>query len=568
VVHPGHLESAYRRELQRLLERKAVARLWAQDVSLWPAEANELESIKNNLRWLELPKHLGPLMDRVVSRASQIEPAGLEDVVLVSLGFASFAAEAILKLPSARLGKRTLLLRSIDPDAVQALEKNLRLERALLIFVNKLGKDLDNHALFLYFFEQMKARSIPSPAVHFVALAEENSYLVQLAGAYDFIDRFLDPPGIIGRYSSLIHFNFYLAAAGGYHPGNLVERARAMQAACSGSALSEANPAALLGAVLAAAEQEGSSRLVFFSNDNLLPVAQRMGCLVGASTCANGRGLIPILARSTHPPGLFEKGCLPICVRLRGNDTSSFEQQCQKLREAGSPLVTIELNGPEEFAAELFKWEIATALACSLLEVNPFREPDPRQGRLRVAQILEPPTRGEYHLPSYAVRVRESSLELYAEGQTRRELSTLSMAEALRSFLSLRRPEGYLALLPFLDVNGERSGTIGRICEQLESRLDVPVLVADGPRYLHCMGELFSAGPPNGLVIVLTAEPQKDLGVPGAEYTLGEIQTAMAQAEFESLVRLERPVLRLHLTNGADLGLGQLEMILNQLPRA
>ena len=309
-IFPGRLETAYRRELQHLLARNAVARLWAQDVSLWPVQGHEIELVRSNLRWLELLPQLGPLLDRVVSRASQIEPAGFEDVLLVSLGTASFAAEAVLKLPSARLGKRTFLLHTIDPDALRNMEKSLALEKTLFIFASKLGKDIDNHALFLFFFERLKARGVPSPSSRFVALAEENSYLGQLAGEYEFIDRFIDPPGILGRYSSLIHFNFYLAAVAGFDPGDLLQRARAMQEACGDSVSGEANPAASLGAILAASEKDGSNRLAFLSHDSLHPLAQRMGCLVAASTCADARGMIPITGRTVDSLEMLEKASL------------------------------------------------------------------------------------------------------------------------------------------------------------------------------------------------------------------------------------------------------------------
>ena len=567
TVTPGRLEGPYRRELQRLLARNAIARLWAQDASLWPVPAHELESVRSNLRWLELPGQLGPLLDRLVARASQIESAGFEDVLLISLGPASLAAEAVLNLPSAKLGRRTFLLRSIDPDAVRALGKNLSFEKTLFIFVSKLGKDIDNHALFLYFFEQLKARGIPSPAGHFVALAEENSYLGHLAGAYDFIDRFIDPPGILGRYSSLIHFNFYLATASGYSPDGLMERARAMQEACSNSVSAEANPAVSLAAMLAASAMEGSERLVFFGPKSLLPFSQRMGCLVAASTCVSGRGIIPLFARSARPSGTLLESGLHVCIKMGNAEAPELEQRCEQLRSAAAPLITIGLSGPDECAAELFKWEIATALACSLLEVNPFHEPDVQEKRARIAWFLERHS-ARQQTPSPTVRVREAELELYAEGETRRELSTLNMLEALRSFLALRRPDGFLALLPFMDLNSARTTAIDRICDQLESKLGMPVLVTDGPRYLYIAGQLYRDGPSKGLVILLTANPEKDLVVPGADYTLGQVQFAMANMEFESLGRLGRPVIRLHLTNGADAGLPQLEMILRHLPAA
>jgi hypothetical protein len=128
------------------------------------------------------------------------------------------------------------------------------------------------------------------------------------------------------------------------------------------------------------------------------------------------------------------------------------------MRETGVPTATIELNGPEELAAELFKWEIATALTCSQLGVDPFHDPDIRESRTRTVQILEQVS-AKRQSQSPTVRVREGEVELYAEGETRRRISTLNMAEALRTFFSLRHREDYIALLPFMN-HGEAQSSL------------------------------------------------------------------------------------------------------------
>jgi glucose-6-phosphate isomerase len=144
----------------------------------------------------------------VVSRAAKIEPAGFEDVDFVIMGVSSLAAESVLRLPAAKLGKRTFLLDTIDPDSVRAFDEMLHFDATLFVFANKSGKPVETHSLVLYFLERLKMMGIHSPAHHFITLIEENSYLGQLAREYDFLDSFLDPPGIHGRYSSLIHFIF------------------------------------------------------------------------------------------------------------------------------------------------------------------------------------------------------------------------------------------------------------------------------------------------------------------------------------------------------------------------
>jgi len=144
----------------------------------------------------------------------------------VAMGDSNLAAKSILPLPDAKLGKRTFLLASIDPDSIRGLDEKLRLDKTLFIFANKSGKHMETHSLLLYFLARLRMVGIHSPARHFVSLTEENSYLGELAGEYDFLDRLLDPPCIHGRYWSLIHFNFFLAALCRLDPSDLHARTR------------------------------------------------------------------------------------------------------------------------------------------------------------------------------------------------------------------------------------------------------------------------------------------------------------------------------------------------------
>jgi len=562
AIFPSLLESAYRRELQNLSADNALARLWAKDTSLWPAEQYQTESVKSNLGWLDLPGELEPLLGRLVARTATIEPAGFEDVVFVTIADSNLAAQSILRLQTARLGKRTFLLDNIDPDSLRAFDEMLRLDKTLFVFADKSGLHIETHSLLLYFLERLRMMGIHSPARHFVILTEENSYLGELAGEYDFLDSFLEPPGIHGRYSSLIHFNFFLTALCRLDPNDLLARTQAMHDACGPSTPQAANPALSLGAFLAAAEIEGLDRLVFFSPDILRPVARRIGSLVGASTGKKGQGIIPIFGRPSHGRAMVQQGCFVAILKMAGAGAPELGRRSDELREAGVPMVTIELNGPEELAAELFKWEIATALTCSLLGVNPFHDPDLRESRTRTLEILEQMAT-KRQSPAPAVRVREGEVELYAEGETRQQISTLNMAEALRTFFALRHREGYIALLPFMNYGEAQKTVFRRICERLESTLGLPVLLTPAPRYLHGIGQVYMGGPPKGLFLLLTAAPAKDLAIPGADYSFGQLQLALALGDFESFGRRRKPVIRLHLTGGSESGLTQLETILN-----
>ena len=565
AIFPGILENAYRREFQNLAANHAIDRLWAKDSSLWPVKEHYTEFMKDKMRWLDLPSQLGPLMARAVARVGEIEAAGFEDVVFVAMGGSNQAAEAILRLQSAKIAKRSFLLDNIDPDSVRALEASLQLDKALFVFANKSGKAIESHSLLLYFLEKLKSQGrLSSPARQFVAVTEENSYLSQIAGQYDFRDTLLEPPGIPGRFSSLIHFNLFLAALCHSDPGGLLARAQSMRRACGASARTQTNPALSLAALLAAGEKEGWDRLVILHAGSLEAVSRRIGYLVGASTGKEGRGIVPIFAPSSYSLEMLERGCLVAILKMAGGEHRELTKKCNELHQAGVPMVSIEMAGPEELGAELFKWEIATALTCTLLQVDPFHDPDVRESRAAALQILEQITTGQQP-PSPPVRVREGDVELYAEGQTRRQISTWSMADALGAFLDLRERDGYLALLPFFGMDASREAIFRRLREQLVSSLTVPVLIAPGPRYLHGFGQMFKGGPAKGLFLLMTASPAKDIPIPGASYSFGQLQMALALGDFDSLVRRQRHVIRLHLARGAEQGLLQLEAVLKNV---
>src|SRR5258708_38539047 len=126
---------------------------------------------------------------------------------------------------------------------------------------------------------------------------------------------------------------------------------------------------------------------------------------------------------------MLQQGCFAAILKMAGEEDRELGRRHDELRAAGVPMVSIELNGPEELAVELFKWEIATALACSQLGVNPFHDPDIRESRTRTVQILEQ-IATKRQSPASATRARERDVELYTGGASGLQSSTPSIAEA------------------------------------------------------------------------------------------------------------------------------------------
>ncbi|HEV3220588.1 MAG TPA: hypothetical protein VGZ48_12510, partial [Candidatus Acidoferrales bacterium] len=59
-------------------------------------------------------------------------------------------------------------------------------------------------------------------------------------------------------------------------------------------------------------------------------------------------------------------------------------------------------------------------------------------------------------------------------------------------------------------------------------------------------------------------EKSEDLPIPGAKYTFGQLQMAQALGDMQALARVGKPVLRLHLKEGAPAGLSTLRRSIDQ----
>src|SRR5262249_4156213 len=128
-------------------------------------------------------------------------------------------------------------------------------------------------------------------------------------------------------------------------------------------------------------------------------------------------------------------------------------------------------------------------------------------------------------------------------------ISTLNMAEALRTFLELRQPGGYLAIISFVGGSSQAAGgTLSRIRELITNKLEIPVLLSTGPRYLHSFDQVFKGGPSEGLFGLFEGQPPEDLPIPGGRYTFGQLQMALALGEVEALQSRQKLAIRLHLT--------------------
>ncbi|HWZ98719.1 MAG TPA: hypothetical protein VN025_13265 [Candidatus Dormibacteraeota bacterium] len=559
-IQPGVLTKEWKHQLDRLEKSHALSRLWQRDLSLWPSHELRKDGGKGLLNWLDLPDHLQADSAHVSQLAHAVIAAGFKEAVFLAISSSSLAAELVVSLALPTRGLKFHVLSRIEPSGLRALENKLEFKRTLFLIASKSGKNLEMHALLLYLLAKVKSAGLSSPGENFIAITEEGSYLSSLAREHRFRDVLAEPRGFRGRFSGVIHFGHLFVGLSEFDPAKIMTIVQEMRDRCSPLTPIEQNPAALLAAFLAAIAQTGFHRLIFRSSHGLSVFARRLVHLVGSSSCKEGKGIIPMRGIWIADPAILEKHCSECVVRFAGEaETSAANLQI--------PSVTVEMEGVEHIAAEVFKWEIATSLACSLIGVNPFGDPDFGDGRESAVEYIEQITVHK-KLDTPRPRLVEGNLSLFVEGELRHEISSLSFERALSSFFALRGEDGYLAIQNYAWNLPEVRTRMTSLTERLGLQLGVPAQLVDGPWYLHLIGQCYKGGPRGGLSLMITCDPVERIEVPGAGYSFGDLVLALALGDFDAMVSRKRPVVRIHMTGPPAQALTELESIVEKALKA
>jgi hypothetical protein len=193
--------------------------------------------------------------------------------------------------------------------------------------------------------------------------------------------------------------------------------------------------------------------------------------------------------------------------------------------------------------AEFLRWEVATAAAGLLMEINPFDEPNVQQAKDATRVLLDSyHSSGRLPIPEPDGSFDGARLTLSAAA---RDDLTGASADA---FLSVLRPADYFGLLAYLPPDAAPfDPPLQELRNSVATRGRCASMLGYGPRYLHSTGQLHKGGANNGVFILITAEPASDLPIPGESFSFGVLEMAQAVGDFQSLDRAGRRAMLVHL---------------------
>jgi transaldolase/glucose-6-phosphate isomerase len=516
------------------------------------------------LGWLDIVAEQQRNVRRFTNFAAEVRDAKFSHVLLLGMGGSSLCPEVMRE----SFGKiddfpELHVLDSTDPARIKSIESNIDLANTLFIVSSKSGTTLEPNIFKQYFFERVR-QVVGDNEVgnRFIAITDPGSKLRQAAESDRFRKIFLGVPAIGGRYSALSDFGLTPAAATGIDVVKFLDRTSKMVDACGPEVPPLDNPGVILGAVLGVAHSQHRDKVTIIASPGIYDLGAWLEQLLAESTGKNGNGLIPVDRESLAGPETYGEDRVFAYLRLESAPDDRQDTAIAKIRDAGQPVVTISVADVYNLGQEFFRWEIATAVAGSIIGINPFDQPDVEASKVATKKLTE-----EYErtgsLPAETPMFEADGVKLFADDKNVRALNEAvgdrSLNGYLKAHLDRLKTGDYFALLAYVEMNGAHEQTLQSARQAVRDHKRVATCLGFGPRFLHSTGQAYKGGPNSGVFLQITCDDAVDLPVPGQKYTFGIVKAAQARGDFEVLVERGRRALRVHLPAEVSAGLARLD---------
>lgn len=555
------IEKAIVASLESWQNDRNVRRLWADDARLWTG-SDEAKW----LGWLDIAEAQCKRIGTLASLAEDIRQRAFSHIVLLGMGGSSIGPEVFAETFERQRGWPALLvLDSTDPAQIRTIESGIDPARTLFIVSSKSGSTLEPNILKQYFFECVK-RAVGADTVgsRFIAITDPGSSLQKIAERDRFRHIAFGIPSIGGRYSVLSDFGLVPAAAMGLDVGRLLGATALMVRSCGADVPAADNPGVALGTVLGVLGKSGCNKVTIVASPGIADFGAWLEQLLAESTGKQGNGLIPVDAEPLGPPDVYGADRLFVYMRLSSEADAKQDDAVAVVEEAGHPVVRIAVADRYHIGQEFFRWEFATAVAGSILGINPFDQPDVEASKDKTRELTAAYERtGE--LPPETALLEEADLTLFADEKNSRAFGKAgTLVEYLVAHFERIREGDYCALLAYVERNKRHQDVLQDMRILIRNRKRVATCLGFGPRFLHSTGQAYKGGPNTGVFLQITCDDPADLQVPGQKYTFGIVKAAEARGDFEVLAARDRRLLRVHLGAHVAAGLTTLKEAIRQ----
>lgn len=560
---PDDLAAAVQANISEWRASGKVRRLWEKDASLW---TNTDEA--SWLGWLGVTAEQIANNAALQSVAADAKSGGFEHILLLGMGGSSLCPE-VLELTFGRTPgfPQLHVLDSTDPAQVKTFENKIALDKTLFIVSSKSGSTLEPNIFKQYFFERVSQTiGADQAGSRFITVTDPASKMQQVAEGDHFRHIFYGLPSIGGRYSALSNFGMVPAAVMGLDTNKFLDRTSQMVAACQPITPVPQNPGVALGIVIGTAAVHGRDKITFLPAPAFHDLGAWLEQLIAESTGKQGKGIIPVDREALAAPDAY--GSDRVFVYIGPGPDAATETKLAALQQAGHPVIRIALSDSYNLGQEFFRWEIATAVAGSILGINAFNQPDVEASKIETKKLTtEYEAKGS--LPAESPIFEGSGVKLFTDPRNAAELAATvggnpSLVSYLKAHLSRLGTGDYFALLAYVQMNDAHQTELQGLRHAVRDAKQVATALGFGPRFLHSTGQAYKGGPNSGVFLQVTCDDAHDLAVPGQKYTFGIVKAAQSRGDLAVLAERRRRALRVHLGADVDAGLKQLHQAVTQ----
>jgi transaldolase/glucose-6-phosphate isomerase len=562
---PEDLGQNVKAALEDWKKNDKVKRLWARDASLW---TNKDEG--SWLGWLGIVEEQIAHDADFKKIADEIHKEGFTHLVLLGMGGSSLCVEVFGKTFGKIDGYPEVhILDSTDPAQIRTLESKIDIAKTIFVVASKSGTTLEPNIFEQYFYEKVKqAVGAAEAGKRFIATTDPGSQMQKVAETHGFRRIFYGVPSIGGRYSALSNFGMIPAAIQGVDVPKFLDRAEEMVHSCASVVPADENPGVILGSILGTLQKSGRDKVTIFASPGISDLGAWLEQLLAESTGKEGKGLIPVDRESIGAPEVYGKDRVFAYVRLEDGADPKQDAGVSALEKAGQPVVRIQVANNYELGQEFFRWEIATAVAGSIIGINAFNQPDVEASKIETRKLTDQYEKSG-SLPQETPFYEEKGVKLYSDDKNAAALKQAAGKDTtligyLRAHVNRLKAGDYFAVLGYIERNEPNRTQLQSIRESVRDKKHVATCLGFGPRFLHSTGQAYKGGPNTGVFLQITCDDAADLPVPGKKYTFGIVKAAQARGDFNVLTERGRRALRVHLTGDLATGLKTLQQAIQQ----
>ncbi|MBM3224185.1 MAG: bifunctional transaldolase/phosoglucose isomerase, partial [Candidatus Tectomicrobia bacterium] len=461
------------------------------------------------------------------------------------------------------------VLDSTDPAQVKAFENKVNLAKTVCIVSSKSGSTLEPNIFQQYFFERMQQTVGAAEAGrHFIAITDPGSKMQQVAEEHGFRRIFYGWPSIGGRYSVLSDFGMVPAAVMGLDVHRFLDETEYMVHSCAGCVPPADNPGVVLGTIMGVLARQGRDKVTLITSPGIWDFGAWLEQLLAESTGKDGKGLIPVDQESLGAPGVYGNDRLFVYTRLENAADPAQDAAVAALEAAGQPVVRIAVLDPYQLGEEMFRWEMATAVAGAIIGIHAFNQPDVEASKIATRKLTS-----EYEksgaLPPETPILEADGIKLFTDATNAAAIAsaaggTQTLAAYLKAHLNRLGAGDYFCVSAYIEMKDAHQQPLQAMRHAVRDRKYVATCLGYGPRFLHSTGQAYKGGPNSGVFLQITCDDAADVAVPERKYTFGVVKAAQARGDFEVLAERGRRALRVHLGTNVAAGLATLQQALNQ----